>query len=314
MVETALCAFCESSNLKLITDTVRFDHKADVYQCEDCGLTFLDQSSFKFPEDFYQSDYHQTYLTHIEPDAVDPQKYFDKMLKATRIWADRLIPTLKGDEKVLDVGCSSGHFMSLIKDHVGEIHGSELNQKEIAFCREHLGFDVSDQPLEQRFGAGQFDVITMIFVLEHIAQPVEFLNHLKTLLKPDGRLVILVPNVKDALVNFYDLPEFKRFYYCIEHLYYYDDKTLGRLLSDCGLRGDVQIVQEYPITNHINWAYTRGPSDVLASRRGVPNVPLDASVPLDAWENLWAEFNRLYSRFLKEHGYGDRVWCDVRKV
>ncbi|MBZ0165416.1 MAG: class I SAM-dependent methyltransferase [Candidatus Omnitrophica bacterium] len=312
MVKTG-CGFCDSDHLELITDEVRFGKKAMVYRCQDCGLTFLDQASFHFPEDFYEGDYHQTYLTHIEPDAVDPRKYFEKMQKTTQVWADRFTPMLTGSEIVLDVGCSSGHFMSLIKDGTKEIYGSELNKKEIAFCREELNLDVSDQPLEARFKEGMFDFITMIFVLEHIAEPKEFLVHLKKFLKPDGKLIILVPNVKDPLVSFYDLPEFRKFYYCIEHLFYYDQETIRKLFDAAGLKGTVDVVQEYPITNHINWAYTRGPSDVIAARRNVPNVPLAPTAPEEDWEKLWNGFNSEYQKFLVKHGYGDRLWCVVGK-
>lgn len=296
-----------------MADTVRFEQKADVYRCQTCGLTFLDQGSFKFPDDFYKNDYHQTYLTHIEPDAVDPKKYYEKMKKTTQIWADRFSEMLTGKEVVLDVGCSSGHFMDLVKGKTGKIYGSELNKREIDFCRDQLNLDVSDEPLEKRFKKETFDYITLIFVLEHIADPQGFLNHLKTFLKPDGKMVILVPNVKDALVSFYDIAEFKKFHYCIEHLYYYDDKTIKKLFDKTGLSGMIETVQEYPVTNHINWAYTRKPSDVLASRKNIPNLPLDDSVPLEAWEQLWNEFNQKYQAFLKRHGYGDRLWCVVGK-
>jgi len=312
-VKTVNCTFCESEHLKLIADTVRFEQKADVYRCQNCGLTFLDQGSFKFPDDFYKSEYHQTYLTHIEPDAVDPKKYYEKMKKTTLIWADRFSKILTGKEVVLDVGCSSGHFMDLVKGKTKKIYGSELNKKEIEFCKNVLNLDVSDEPLEKRFKNETFDYITLIFVLEHIADPLGFLNHLKTFLKPDGKMVILVPNVKDALVNFYDIAEFKKFYYCIEHLYYYDDQSIKKLFDKAGLSGTIETVQEYPVTNHINWAYTRKPSDVLAARKNIPNVPMDDSVALEAWEQLWDEFNQKYQAFLKRYGYGDRLWCVVGK-
>jgi len=211
----------------------------------------------------------------------------------------------------LDVGCSTGHFIDLIKDHAKEVCGSEFNIKEVEFCQKTLGLDVSSEPLEKRFKEGTFDYITMIFVLEHIAQPLEFLSHLKKFLKPDGKFVILVPNIQDALVNFYDIPEFKSFYYCIEHLYYYNPQTIKKLFNDAGLDGEIKTIQEYPITNHINWAYRRGPSDVLASRRGVPNIPLADTVPLDEWEGLWNKFNIMYHDYLKSNGYGDRIWCVV---
>ena len=78
-----------------------------------------------------------------------------------------------------------------------------------------------------------------------------------------------------------------------------------------GLAGEVRSFQEYPITNHLNWAYRKTFSDVLAARKGVPNAHLTPRVPLDVWENLWNEFNKMYLNYLQENGFGDRVWCVV---
>ncbi len=313
MTSNAICPSCRMTNLRPLADNVRFGNRANVYRCLDCDLTFLDQKSFKFPKDFYEGQYHQTYITHVEPDALDPQKYYEKMKKANAIWADRFRAMLTGREVVLDVGCSTGHFIDMIREKTARTYGCELNRKEIEFCRNILKLDVSAEPVERRFQPGTFDFITMIYVLEHIAEPKEFLEKLNSLLKPEGKLVILVPNAQDALVNFFDIPEFRAFYYCIEHLFYYTPKTLNLLLDKAGLKGETETIQEYPIVNHLNWAYRRGPSDVLASRRGVPDVPLAEGAPQEAWENLWMNFNGQYQAFLKANGYGDRIWCVAGK-
>jgi 2-polyprenyl-3-methyl-5-hydroxy-6-metoxy-1,4-benzoquinol methylase len=313
MNEGIKCPLCGSIDLRLITDKVRFGKKADVYYCRSCTLTFIDQKSSSLPDDFYEKEYHQTYITHVEPDAFNPQAYYEKMLKATKIWADKFSKMLTGKEIVLDLGCSTGHFIELVKDKAKKVYGSDLNKKEVEFCSNILHFDVSDEPLEKRFKEGTFDYITMIFVLEHIAEPKSFLSLVKKLLKPSGKFVILVPNVRDALVNFYDIPEFRSFYYCMEHLFYYSPETIKRFLDEVGLEGDIEPIQEYPITNHLNWAYRRAPSDTLAARKGVPDVPLAGDAPLDSWNKLWNEFNQQYQNFLKENGYGDRIWCVVGK-
>lgn len=313
MISEKPCPLCCASGTALVRDSVRFGRKADVRKCAGCGLVFLDQDSFVFPEDFYAAEYHQTYLTHVEPTAFNPRAYYEKMRIATAQWAEKLIPMFTGRERVLDLGCSTGHLMTSIKDHVASVHGHDLNLKEVEFCRQELGLDVSSQPLDQRFEPGSFDCITMIYVLEHIAQPVEFLNYAKRFLKPDGKMVILVPNIQDPLVSFFDIPEFRDFYYCIEHVFYYDQRTIAALFHKAGLAGTVETMQEYPLANHLNWAYIRKPSDTLASREGLPGVELAPGAPRLAWKNLWAEFNGRYAQFLAEQGFGDRLWCVVSR-
>lgn len=311
MTRKVSCYLCGGTDLRHVTGRVRFGKKADVYSCNKCDLLFLDQGSYEFPKDFYEGEYHQTYLTHVEPSAFDPRSYYEKMLKTTKIWGDRFGRMLNGDEVVLDLGCSTGHFMTHIKDKVKAVYGHDLNKKETEFCRDTLGYDVSDAPLETRFKNGTFDYITMIFVLEHIADPKAFFSSVKLLLKPTGKFIILVPSASDPLLNLYDINEFKEFYYGIEHLFYYTPKTAKELFNQAGLNSKIELMQEYTIANHLRWSYRKGPSNVVASREGTPDISLSPDVPLDKWAALWGSIDQVYKAFLAEQGYGDRLWCTV---
>lgn len=306
------CPLCGSAATALVTDHVRFNRTAHVRRCSACTLVFLDQESFQFPADFYQHQYHQTYLTHVDPEMLDPARHFEKMSAASRPWIERVRQLLGPEQTVLDVGCSTGHVLTGIRDLAGSVYGQELSRKEIAYCREVHGLDVSDAPLEQRFRPGTFDRILLIFVLEHIAQPVQFLRDLARFLKPGGQFVIVVPNVMDPLVQFYDIPQFRQFYYCIEHLFYYSPQTIADLLARAGLHGSIETVQEYPITNHLNWGYRQKPSDTLSSRRLVPDIALADESRLPAWERFWGEVNEAYRSFLAKEQLGDRIWCQAK--
>jgi len=295
----------------MITNKVRFGNNANVMKCGTCSLIYLDKESFELPKDFYQNQYHQTYITHIEPDAFDPPKYYSKMLKSTKIWADKMNSILTGKETVLDVGCSTGHFIKLIESKSNEIYGHEISLKEVTFCREELGLDVNSVPLEERFNKNTFDYITLIYVLEHIDNPIKFLKYLTQFLKPSGKIIILVPNVNDALINLYNIPIFKEFYYCIEHLYYYTPETINMVFKNVGLSGTIETLQEYPITNHLNWGYREKPSDVLKSRKIIPDIAIRDEDSEIQWEIFWKDVNKKYKKFLNTQGYGDRIWCEV---
>ena len=107
------------------------------------------------------------------------------------------------------------------------------------------------------------------------------------------------------------LPEFINFYYCIEHLYYYNPKTIKLLFDATGFQGVIETIQEYPLANHLNWIYCRKPSDTLASRKVVPGVFIKDTVPIDRWNKLWEMFNQHYQVFLKENGFADRIWATL---
>ncbi len=307
------CPLCSSSDVTLLTNEVRFGNTADIMRCGGCSLVYLDQASVSFPKDFYEHQYHQTYLTHVDPDILDPQKYYEKMQKVSAPWIERVRNMLQGHEHVLDVGCSTGHLITGIQDKAHKVYGHELSRKEVEFCKNVLKIDVDSIPLAERFEKESMDIITLIFVFEHIGDPIPFLEELKSYLKPDGKLVIVVPNIMDALVSLYDIEEFKKFYYCIEHLYYYAPQTLLQTLEKAGFTGEAHAVQEYPLTNHLNWIYRKKPSETLAARADMPNIGLlDArmeSVLGDFWEGV----NRDYHDRLLQGGFSDRIWCVAEK-
>jgi len=308
---TKSCPFCGSGDTVVLTDRVRFDRAARVLRCSNCTLVFLDQESFRFPKDFYEHEYHQTYLTHVDPDMLNPARHYEKMSAASRPWIERVRRLLSGKETVLDMGCSTGHVLTGIRDRAAQVYGQELSREEIAYCRNTHGLDVSDAPLHERFERGMFDYILLVFVLEHIGEPVQFLRNLKQFLKPDGKFLILVPNVLDPLIQFYRIPAFAQFYFCIEHLFYYSPRTIGDLIAKVGLGGPIDTLQEYPITNHLNWGYRQKPSDTLAARRRVPDIALADEATLPRWEQFWEQVNQAYGAFLASEGLGDRIWCQA---
>jgi hypothetical protein len=113
------------------------------------------------------------------------------------------------------------------------------------------------------------------------------------------------------LVSHFKIQEFREFYFCIEHCFCFTPKTLKNLLDSIGLKGQVQSLQEYPITNHIKWAYRKTHSPVLSAREGTPDVALMEKVALDEWEKLWQDIDVLHKNYLKDKGFADRVLAIV---
>jgi len=308
-----MCTLCESKNLSLFTNKLRFGNTGNIIRCDRCNLVFLDQNSFDFPKDFYESQYHQTYLTHIDPEILVPQKHYDKMRKASAPWTKKVKEMLTGTERVLDIGCSTGHLITGIQDKVAEVFGHELSKKEIDFCKNVLKIDVDDKPLGDRFEKESFDLITLVFVFEHIGCPTSFLEELKLYLKPGGKLVIVVPNILDPLVSFYNIETVKEFYFCIEHLFYYSPETLLKTLDKAGFDGKIELVQEYPIANHLNWIYHGKPRETLVARAHMPTVNIANDAILFELEEFWEKTNKDYQAMLLRLGYSDRIWCVAEK-
>lgn len=90
--------------------------------------------------------------------------------------------------------------------------------------------------------------------MEHLPEPHAALSKLAALLKPNGRLIIEVPNANDALLTLYDCDAFQRFSYWSQHLFLFNASTLEMLARKAGLRIlTLKHFQRYPLSNHLHW-------------------------------------------------------------
>ncbi|MEW5724951.1 MAG: class I SAM-dependent methyltransferase [Thermodesulfobacteriota bacterium] len=106
-----------------------------------------------------------------------------------------LLTERSGRPRVLDIGCSIGHFLEVAREAGWDAVGLELNRKAVAHAREVLGLDVREQVLEEAgFAPATFDAVTMWGVIEHLKRPVETLREIVPLLKPGGVFLTFSPN------------------------------------------------------------------------------------------------------------------------
>ncbi len=98
--------------------------------------------------------------------------------------------------RLVDVGCGTGEFVSFMDAVSGwSACGVELAPDAVALAVDR-GAEVRSGTIDSvagEFGVG-FDVLTMFNVLEHVLDPWETLETANRLLRPDGVLVVQVPN------------------------------------------------------------------------------------------------------------------------
>ena len=101
-------------------------------------------------------------------------------------------------DKILEVGCGSGHFSELLKKmHSAEVWGIELNEQAASIAAQKLdrvicaSFD-SQLNLPKNY----FDCIIFNDVLEHLVDPFTALLYSKELLSKHGVVVASIPNVR----------------------------------------------------------------------------------------------------------------------
>nr|WP_262908666.1 class I SAM-dependent methyltransferase [Hymenobacter translucens] len=130
--------------------------------------------------------------------------------------------------RVLDYGCGTGHFLAASKSNGWHVAGVEPSARASTEATRRVGQPIGNDSLA-KFEKGTFDAVTLWHVLEHVHTLNETLRELIALLKPDGVLIIAVPNVESLDAQHYrqdwaayDVPR---------HLYHFSPKTMTLLLK-----------------------------------------------------------------------------------
>ena len=98
--------------------------------------------------------------------------------------------------KILDVGCSLGHFLRIFDGLGFETYGIDIADYAIRQAKENTKANtcVCDIQLGAPFNDGFFDLITIFEVFEHLERPVDALKQIHRILKPDGLLILATSN------------------------------------------------------------------------------------------------------------------------
>ncbi len=132
---------------------------------------------------------------------------------------------------LLDIGAGTGDFLAFANSKGWNTLGIEPNDKarNIAISK-GVAFksDTKDIP------DASFDVITMWHVLEHVPDLDNQLGELRRLLKPNGTLVIAVPNFKSFDAKHYG--KFWAAYDVPRHLWHFSKRSIELLGAGHGLQ------------------------------------------------------------------------------
>jgi len=217
------CPICENS----IADVDQKYNEYSLVKCVVCEMVY------STPHNTDISIYENSYKNQINSygSYIRDQIEIENNTKLT--WAQsqlRKYLTIRSG-KLLDIGCSTGLFISAFKKLGFDVYGIEPSQLAIDSMPSSIKTNVINGVLNRNsLNKTYFDLVTGWEVIEHLDNPGEFLENVKAILKIDGILALSCPNwnspweKKTKDVN--RRPPF--------HLNYFTEATLPKLLKKYG--------------------------------------------------------------------------------
>lgn len=135
----------------------------------------------------------------MQPDLVE-QMYMSKQPDYFSIEREIFKNAVKGTNlSILDVGCGTGSLGKYFRTHQQcKVYGVEINQEAYLVAKENLDEVIKGnvENIDLPYDKNSFDVVIMGDVLEHLINPAGAIGKLMQFVKPGGRILITVPNVR----------------------------------------------------------------------------------------------------------------------
>lgn len=195
---------------------------------------------------------------------------------------------------VLDVGCASGAFLSLMRGSGWRVTGVEPSLAQSRRAAETLGSSANIQQcvLQEASLQGGFDLVTMWDVLEHVTNPTDFLGLASAQLRPGGYLVLNVPRIDSVAAR---LLGGRWPVLLAEHLCYFTVPGL----RICGGQSSLRLVHkgQRPAAFSVDYIFFR------ASQHGIPGSALAGrmlgALGVSNWSiPVW--IGEIYAVFIKD--------------
>jgi len=137
----------------------------------------------------------------------------------------------KSKGNLLDIGAGTGDFLLVAKQNGWKTIGIEPSEKAKTIA-ERKGVELKSNLSD--FADHSFNVITMWHVLEHVPNLENQIKELKRLLRPNGTILIAVPNFKSFDAKYYK--EFWAAYDVPRHLWHFSKTAIEKLFAQEDLR------------------------------------------------------------------------------
>lgn len=203
-----------------------------IIKCRNCGFRFTNPR----PEAGELGKYYESseYISHSDNKQGLFATLYQQVRKYTLGQKFVLVKRFHQNGEILDIGCATGHFLSLMSKHGWKTTGIEPDKKTRERAISEFGLNVFAEEQLDLFPNSSFDVITMWHVLEHVSDLNVRLLQIRNLLKPAGTFIVAIPNS-----NSYDAKKYGSHwagYDLPRHLYHFTKEDIKLLMEKHGFK------------------------------------------------------------------------------
>lgn len=181
------CKFCGSNKTKPVKkiQSPYVNHKYTLYQCKNCKCRFFDVKEHDVDIENVYEDYSIKHNKAVVSFKFKKSFYWIKQIQRIEKILSRKISS------VLDMGCRTGDFLLHFSNNIVR-EGVELSKNSAEIAKKR-GLVVYQDSAENINFDKQYDVVTCYAILEHLLNPLIFLDKLSNIVSLRGVLVIMIP-------------------------------------------------------------------------------------------------------------------------
>lgn len=203
--------------------------------CESCGVICMSP----MPTEAQLGEY---YAAYSNDENVDLSLKAGSRSPALRKFFHRLtgdvdprdFVEVSAGARILDYGCGHAGYLSDFHQRGFSISGAEIASYVVQTCQQH-GFDVHQVEDFSKipFADGEFDIVYLMQVFEHLREPHMFLDELARVLKSGGTLYLAVPNANSIWRKVFG-NNWVSGWFAPYHLFHYNRDSLASLADRHG--------------------------------------------------------------------------------
>jgi 2-polyprenyl-3-methyl-5-hydroxy-6-metoxy-1,4-benzoquinol methylase len=238
------CPICNKEDIASLLHTKDYSLTGEdfqIIQCANCTLEYTDPAPSKEAIAPYYN--FPSYISHTDTKEGLVNKMYHKVRNHTLTqktnWVQSLFTGHKGH--LLEVGAGIGAFANSMSKKGWKVTALEPDAASRQKALEN--YDINLLPIEELFQLepAKYEVITLWHVLEHVHDLNAYMKIFHSLLKPNGRLIIAVPNYTSYDAGFYK--NYWAAYDVPRHLYHFSPLSMHYLSK----KHKMSIVQKLPM-------------------------------------------------------------------